>query len=207
MSSPPPHKLTQICLCSKTSHRDSKGNSSDKSQQESKLKTSASAFHSNLRKKRMETTSSNRSAEYTFERASSSEKPNSSHTTNVAGIADLDNSVDAYTSNQLAHMEVDILEMSASTYAHPNEGAHDRGNPSAAYPPYAIASTSACPCHTIPAQVGDSSNSFVSGYQQAFTPLERWLNEDAGDGGPLALQLGFQVRADCTCIFMHDGMI
>jgi hypothetical protein len=37
-------------------------------------------------------------------------------------------------------------------------------------------------------------------------PVERWLEEDVVRGGTLALQLGHQLHADCTCIVMQDGM-
>jgi hypothetical protein len=55
-------------------------------------------------------------------------------------------------------------------------------------------------------KVDYNSNWSVSGSGEPFAPLERWLEEDARDGGAVALQLGIKTRADCTCILMQDGM-
>jgi hypothetical protein len=46
-----------------------------------------------------------------------------------------------------------------------------------------------------------------SGSGYGFAPLERWLGEYAGEGGVLAFQLGLQLRADCTCTEIQDGVI
>jgi len=46
-----------------------------------------------------------------------------------------------------------------------------------------------------------------SGSRHGFAPLGRWLDEHAGEGGALALQLGLQLRADCTCTEMQDRVI
>jgi hypothetical protein len=46
-----------------------------------------------------------------------------------------------------------------------------------------------------------------SGSGHGFAPLERWLDEHAGEGGALSLQLGLQLRADCTCTEMQNGVI
>ncbi len=43
------------------------------------------------------------------------------------------------------------------------------------------------------------------GYGMA--PVDRWLEEDVSHGGALALQLGCQLHADCTCILMQDGLV
>jgi hypothetical protein len=36
-------------------------------------------------------------------------------------------------------------------------------------------------------------------------PLERWLNEGVRDGGAVALQLGYHMGLECTCVAITDG--
>jgi hypothetical protein len=196
-----------LAFDSKTNHHDSKEDSNDKSSHASKSKTPPSALRSPPRKHQTGFASSKRSIKSTSQRASSSRKPYPSHTTSISGFTtDLDTAVNTGTSYQFAHTEIDLREVSAWAYAHPNQSLHPYGISTFAYHSYDIANTSTCPYHKISMEIAYNSNWSVSESGEAFTPLQRWLEEDAGDGGALALQLGVQPRVDCTCIVMQDGM-
>jgi len=95
-------------------------------------------------------------------------------------------------------IEADLIEVSAWT--NPHLGPHDYQLFS--YPYNDSTQTSACPYHQ---RLMDLSHD-VCQSAYGLWALERWLNEGAGDGGPLALQLGHQLHADCTCIMVHGGM-
>jgi len=65
--------------------------------------------------------------------------------------------------------------------------------------------TVACPYHAclmVPSHDGTWSISVCG-----IAPLERWLEEDAVDGGVLPLQFGLHSRVNCTCIAMRDVML
>lgn len=197
-----------LAFDSKSSHHDSKGYSNDRSSHASKSKRSPSAPRSLPRKHQTEFTFSKRSTESSSKRTLSSRNSHPSHTTSVSGFTtDSNTAVNTETSNQFANTEIDLREVSAWTYAHPNQSPHHYSISAPAYPSYNTASITACEYHTTYMKVDYNSNWSVSGSGEAFTPLEHWLEEDARDGGAVALQLGVQTRADCTCIATQDGML
>lgn len=94
-------------------------------------------------------------------------------------------------------MQTDLLSVSAWTY--PHESAHHHQDFS--YQSYDSTKTLTCPCH---ASKGSENHTVWAGYGLA--PLERWLNENVGEGGVVALQLGHQLRVGCTCIAIQGGI-
>jgi hypothetical protein len=100
-----------------------------------------------------------------------------------------------------AYTYVDLLEVSAWTY--PYQSPHYYEDIS--YQSYENTQTLTCPYHV--SEMGSEHNAAPAappGY--GLVPLERWLGEDVRDGGALALQLGHQLRADCTCIAMQSDV-
>lgn len=100
--------------------------------------------------------------------------------------------------NQVAYTNVDLLEVSAWT--HQSQSQHHYQDFS--YQHRDTMQTSTCPYHV--SEMSSDYHTAWSGYGLA--PLGRWLDEHVGDGGALALQLGYQLREDCTCLTMQDGV-
>ncbi|KAE8444541.1 hypothetical protein EG329_014465 [Mollisiaceae sp. DMI_Dod_QoI] len=119
-------------------------------------------------------------------------------TSMLDSMADTYQAFDTTVSNRLVFARVDLLSVSAwsSSYEGPHQGQGFQQQPCDSK------QSSACPYH---ASMMDSNNRDVSsGYGLA--PLERWIDEDVGDGGALALQFGHQLRLDCTCTAAHDDI-
>jgi hypothetical protein len=97
-----------------------------------------------------------------------------------------------------AYAHVDLLEVSAWTY--PYQSPHHYED--VTYQSYDNTQTLTCPYHV--SKMGREHNAASPGY--GLGPLERWLGEDLRDGGALALQLGHQLRVDCTCTAMQSDV-
>ena len=112
-------------------------------------------------------------------------------------ISDASQTFNKDMSDPLAYTQIDFLEVSAWTYSH--QSPHQSQDFS--YQSYDSMQASTCPYHV--SEMGSDHDAAWSGY--GLVPFERWLHEDVGDGGPVALQLGYQLRLDCTCIAMQGG--
>jgi hypothetical protein len=101
-------------------------------------------------------------------------------------------------SDPLAYAQLDLLEVSAWTY--PYQSLHHYEDFS--YQSYDKTQTLTCPYPVS----GMSSEHGAASPGYGLVPLERWLGEDVRDGGALALQLGHQLRVDCTCTTMQNDV-
>jgi hypothetical protein len=105
------------------------------------------------------------------------------------------------TESNPTHQELDahILNQQANnlrsmaTWIPPHENLQHHQHPSNLY----NTNSPPCPYHT-----SLEHGTTISRYD--LTPTERWLAEDIGDGGMLALQMGYQLRVGCTCIVLPD---
>jgi hypothetical protein len=109
-------------------------------------------------------------------------------------------------SDQFTHTETDLLEVSAWTHPYPRQSSPHCQTSDASYPSYDSTQISAT-CQFHASTMHSDCEAAWSGSGHGFAPLDRWLGEHAREGGPLALQLGFQLRADCTCTGMQDRVI
>ncbi len=97
-----------------------------------------------------------------------------------------------------ARTKADLVEVSAWTNSH--HGPYDYQVLLHLYDE--STQTSACTYHQRLMKLSHE----VSESAYGLWPLERWLNEGVAEGGPLALQLGHQLYAHCTCMTTHGLM-
>jgi hypothetical protein len=92
------------------------------------------------------------------------------------------------------YTDSDLISVSAWTHAHSHLSSSSSG--------YDRMPNSACQYHA--SMIAPERYTAQTGYRVG--PLERWLDENVRDGGVVALQLGYQLRVDCTCVVMLDGV-
>ncbi|KAH8779125.1 hypothetical protein F5882DRAFT_407440 [Hyaloscypha sp. PMI_1271] len=185
---------------SKNNHQNSKKHAERNASLSSKQQISVSGPRSSpSHKQQAESSSLRHPTDSTAAQTSSSRISYPSNATSTSGFT-------TDVSDQFTHTETDLLEVSAWTHPYPRQSSPHYQTSDASYPSYDSTQISAT-CQFHASTMHSDCEAAWSGSGHGFAPLERWLGEHAKEGGPLALQLGFQLRADCTCTRMQDRVI